>query len=306
MRVPLQSSAHSISNSLQGKQDRSMQCNRKSLRGWMGALMASVLCVMGAQAELAPAVNVHVLPLEEHKLVLNLGLEEFPSDCYEIWQSSGGQARDGVYLIQPKGSLIMAYCAMQDGGWTVVQHITVNSSVDFDRTWEEYKLGFGSLTGDHWLGNEYLHQLTSRSGHYKLGVKLVDKDAITKIGEYDPVLLESEEAQYRLRLGLFRGTAVDALTQDTENYLHDNQKFTTKDRDNDNYFQNCAKLEFQGVPGGGWWYDACAGANLNRRNVIYWQKDCNKEHLCKYAWMMVKPSDLVKVIHTGGCQKDEL
>ncbi|KAG9336514.1 hypothetical protein JZ751_002861 [Albula glossodonta] len=230
----------------------------------------------------------------------------FPGDCYEIWQSSGGHARDGVYLIQPAGSVIMAYCSMQEGGWTVVQHITVNSSVDFDRSWTEYKLGFGTLTGDHWLGNEYLHQLTSRPGHYKLGVKLVDKDAITKFGEYDPVLVENEEAQYRLRLGLFQGTAVDALSLDTENYLHDNQKFTTKDRDNDNYFQNCAKLEFQGVPGGGWWYDACAGANLNRRNVIYWQKDCNKEHLCKYAWMMVKPSDLERVIYTGGCQKDEL
>uniref|UniRef100_A0A8C8D1Z0 Fibrinogen C-terminal domain-containing protein n=1 Tax=Oncorhynchus tshawytscha TaxID=74940 RepID=A0A8C8D1Z0_ONCTS len=83
-------------------------------------------------------------------------------------------------------------------------------------------------------------------------------------------------------------------------------KFTTMDRDNDNYFQNCAELKFWGVAGGGWRYDACAGANLNRRNVIYWQKDCNKEHPCKYAWMMVKPSDTVMVVRTGDCTKDEL
>ncbi|XP_064182867.1 fibrinogen-like protein 1-like protein [Anguilla rostrata] len=282
-----------------------MWCNMESSVVWLRCLLLSVLCLMEAHSKLPPAENIHVLSPEEHKLVLNVGDEEFPRDCYEIWQSSGGQARDGVYLIRPTGSLILVYCAMQDGGWTVVQHITVNSSVDFDRTWTEYKLGFGALTGDHWLGNEYLHQITSRPGRFKLAVKLVDKDAVTKFGEYDPVLVENEEAQYRLRLGLFQGTAMDALTQDTENYLHDNQKFTTKDRDNDNYFQNCAKLEFQGVPGGGWWYDACAGANLNRRNVLYWQKDCNKEHLCKYVWMMVKPSDVVKVIY-GGCKKDEL
>ncbi|XP_048830211.1 fibrinogen-like protein 1-like protein isoform X2 [Brienomyrus brachyistius] len=274
--------------------------------GWLRALLLPALCLMGAHCEFPPAKNIHLLYQEELKLVLNPGLQEFPGDCYEIWRDSGGQAQDGVYLIQPADSLIVAHCAMQDGGWTVVQHITVNSTVDFDRTWDEYKMGFGVLTGDHWLGNEYLHQLTRRPGRFKLGVKLVDKDAVTKTGEYDPVLVEGEDTQYRIRLGLFQGTAVDALTQDTENYLHDNQRFTTKDRDNDNYFQNCAKLEFQGVPGGGWWYDACAGANLNRRNVIYWQKDCNKEHLCKYAWMMVKPSAVGKGIKAGSCQKDEL
>lgn len=233
-------------------------------------------------------------------------LTVLPRDCHDMLMISAGQAGDGVYIIQPGDAPILAYCSMQEGGWTVVQHITVNSSVSFDRTWDEYKHGFGVLTGDHWLGNEYLHQLTRGPGRHKLGVKLVDRDAVTKTGEYDPFLVEDEASAYRLRLGLFQGTAVDALTQDTENYLHDNQKFTTKDRDNDNYFQNCAKLEFQGVPGGGWWYDACAGANLNRRNVIYWQKDCNKERLCKYAWMMVRPSDTVKLIHSGDCKKDEL
>ncbi|XP_062379750.1 fibrinogen-like protein 1-like protein [Sardina pilchardus] len=258
-------------------------------------------------AEPPVAENLHLLSLEEHKAIVNLGQKLLPRDCHEIWESSGGKARDGVYLIQPADTRIAAYCAMQDGGWTVVQHITVNSSVDFDCTWEEYKRGFGSLSANHWLGNQHLHQLTAGPVRYKLGIKLVDKDAVTKFGEYDPVLVEGEDTQYRLRLGPFQGTAGDALTQDTENYLHDNQRFTTKDRDNDNYFQNCARLEFQGVAGGGWWYDACAGANLNRRNVIYWQKDCNKEHLCKYAWMMVKPSELIKVVKVKGeCGKDEL
>uniref|UniRef100_A0A671LY78 Zgc:194887 n=1 Tax=Sinocyclocheilus anshuiensis TaxID=1608454 RepID=A0A671LY78_9TELE len=207
---------------------------------------------------------------------------------------SGGQARDGLYLIRPGDSPIAVYCA--EGGWTVVQHITVNSSVDFDRGWDEYKHGFGSLSGKHWLGNEHLHRLTRGPARYKLGIKLVDEDAVTKTGRYEPALVEDKEAQY----------AADALTLDTENYLHNNKRFTTRDLDNDNYFQNCAQLEFQGVAGGGWWCDACAGANLNHRNVIYWQKDCNKEHLCKYAWMMVKPSEQLKVISSGDCARDEL
>lgn len=264
------------------------------------------LSVKGFDSEHLQAENLSLLPPDEHHLVLNRGMKVLPRDCYEMLMASSGQARDGVYLIQPADSPILAFCAMQEGGWTVVQHITVNSSVDFDCTWDEYRNGFGHITGVHWLGNEYLHQLTRGPGRYKLGIKLVDPDAITKTGEYDPFLVEDESSAYRLRLGLFQGTAVDALTLDTENYLHDNQRFTTKDRDNDNYYKNCAKLEFQGVAGGGWWYDACAGANLNRRNVIYWQKDCNKERLCKYAWMMVRPSDTVKLIHGGDCLKDEL
>ncbi|XP_076834507.1 fibrinogen-like protein 1-like protein [Brachyhypopomus gauderio] len=281
-----------------------IHCRMEQLGGRMVAVF-SILISSGVLGVHPPAKNIHLLAPEEHKFILNLGHKEMPRDCYELWESSAGKAPDGVYLIRPADTHIAVYCAMQEGGWTVIQHITVNSSVDFDRPWEEYKVGFGSLVGNHWLGNEHIHQLTSGSVRYKLGIKLVDEDAVTKTGEYDPVLVEGEDSQYRLRLGPFHGTAVDALTLEPESYLHDNQRFTTKDRDNDNYFQNCARLEFQGVAGGGWWYDACAGANLNRRNVIYWQKDCNKEHLCKYAWMMVKPSDMVKIVHSD-CKRDEL
>ncbi|XP_068608517.1 fibrinogen-like protein 1-like protein [Brachionichthys hirsutus] len=279
-----------------------MGCSRL----WLPAAAFLILAVVDVEAEELQAGNLNLIRADEHKLVLNRGMKVLPRDCHDMLMASSGRAMDGVYLIRPGDFTIVAYCAMQEGGWTVVQHITVNSSVNFDRTWAEYKIGFGDVTGDHWLGNEYLHQLTRGPALYKLGIKLVDQDAEIKVGEYDPFLVEDELSAYRLRLGLFQGTAGDALTLDTENYLHDNQRFTTKDRDNDNYFQNCARLEYQGVPGGGWWYDACAGANLNRRNVIYWQKDCNKERLCKYAWMMVRPSDTVKVIHNGDCRKDEL
>ncbi|XP_009580572.1 PREDICTED: fibrinogen-like protein A [Fulmarus glacialis] len=241
-------------------------------------------------------------------LALSLHCVNYPRDCFEIFQRSKGNSRDGLYIIQPKEDPIVVSCNMQDGGWTVIQHITANSTVDFDRTWQDYKYGFGSVHDNHWLGNEYMHQLTSSSMQYILGVKLVNLNAEIKWGQYEPFLIEDEESQYRIRVGLYKGNATDALTLDTEAYLHDNQKFTTKDRDNDNYFQNCAKLEHNGIPGGGWWYDACAGANLNRRNMIYWQRDCNKQRICKFAWMMIKPIDRSLSYPTKSCpcQKVEL
>ncbi|NWX60463.1 FGL1L protein, partial [Promerops cafer] len=260
----------------------------RSSGGFMLFLLSQCTMSLGTK-EAVVLANAHLLPQRDYERLGNANEKDYPRDCFEILQRSRGNSRDGLYIIQPKEEPIVVFCNMQDGGWTVIQHITANSTVDFDRTWQDYKYGFGSVHENHWLGNEYMHQLTGSSVQYILGVKLVNLNAEVKWGQYEPFLIEGEESQYRIRVGVYKGNATDALTLDTEAYLHDNQKFTTKDRDNDNYFMNCAKLELSGIPGGGWWYDACAGANLNSRNVIYWQKDCNKQRPCKFAWMMIKP-----------------
>ncbi|KAM4662994.1 fibrinogen-like protein 1-like protein [Discoglossus pictus] len=279
--------------------------------GWIHKTDVFLLCLLSCVLETrsegpASVINEHLLSNGDREKIINRGDTVFSRDCSEILHKSHGSATDGMYIVQPASAPIAVFCIMQDGGWTVIQHITANSSLDFDRNWKDYKLGFGNVLGDHWLGNEYMHQLTQPPGSQKLGIKLVNMEGEIKWGVYDPALIEAEESQYRLRLGLYHGSASDAMTDDTQTYLHDNQRFTTKDRDNDNYFQNCAQLEYQGIAGGGWWYDACAGSNLNRRNVIYWQKDCNKEKPCKYASMMlqsVKAPCWEKSLH---CQRDEL
>lgn len=51
-------------------------------------------------------------------------------------------------------------------------------------------------------------------------------------------------------------------------FSHNGMKFSTKDRDNDNFRTNCAEVYH-----GGFWYNGCWAANLN--GVYYHTPDYN-------------------------------
>lgn len=56
--------------------------------------------------------------------------------------------------------------------------------------------GFGSLTAEHWLGNEYVYQLTSQR-QYALRVELTDWDGLQAFSLYDRFQVGSEKQNYR-------------------------------------------------------------------------------------------------------------
>ena len=138
-----------------------------------------------------------------------------------------------------------------DGGsWTVFQR-RQDGSVYFFRGWNDYKAGFGQLTAEFWLGNDKIHRLVACRPS-SLRVELEDWNGAKAYAKYGTFNINDEQAQYRLKVGSYSGTAGDSLA------WHNNMAFTTKDRDNDWGGYNCAAKYF-----GGWWYRSCSKSNLN-------------------------------------------
>lgn len=63
-------------------------------------------------------------------------------DCQHVLES--GETTSGIYLLRPQGTnrLMQAWCEQSraQGGWTVIQR-RQDGSVNFFRTWEQYKVG---------------------------------------------------------------------------------------------------------------------------------------------------------------------
>ncbi|CAL8264339.1 unnamed protein product [Lota lota] len=183
-------------------------------------------------------------------------------DCAHVFTS--GSNSSGLYRIQARGSpaSVGAYCDMSDGGgWTVVQR-RADGSVLFNRSWTEYKNGFGDKSGEFWFGNENLHYLTDQ-GNYSLRIILGDLEGSQRYAEYNNFRVGPEKSDYPLSFGAYSGTAGDALAGGYQVGVsawasHQGARFSTYDRDNDNYKGSCAQEDK-----GGWWFNRCHSANLN-------------------------------------------
>ncbi|RMX61319.1 hypothetical protein pdam_00018074 [Pocillopora damicornis] len=173
------------------------------------------------------------------------------ANCAELYID--GNTTSGVYAIDPDGlGIFDVYCnqSTAGGGWTVIQR-RVNGSVDFNRTWCDYKHGFGNKNGEYWLGLDKINRLTWRTKN-KLRIDL-DFELNQKIhhtyAEYDLFAVESELKNYSLIIGgMSSGNVNDSFS--SNNHV----QFSTIDRDD----TTCTKRF------GAWWFPkTCGYSNLN-------------------------------------------
>ncbi|XP_070702536.1 tenascin-like [Pempheris klunzingeri] len=208
----------------------------------------------------------------------------FPTDCSQ--ELLNGIRTSGEVEIFPRGKLgtpVMVYCDMETdgGGWTVFQR-RKDGSVDFFKSWKEYMKGFGSLSGEFWLGLDSLHNLTTMTKMI-LRVDLRDRDesAFAKYSTF-----EVSKRNYKLSVGGYSGTAGDSLS------YHNGRVFSTKDRDPAPFITRCA-MSYRG----GWWYKNCHEANLNglygisvNHQGVIWTSWKGKEISIPFTEMKMRPA----------------
>ena len=209
-----------------------------------------------------------------------------PHDCKEVYDR--GCTRDGVYTIDPHcpgQKPFQVYCTNR---YTVFQR-RMDGSEDFQRVWEDYVSGFGSLWGEHWMGLDKIHCLTTRTARTELRIDMADFRGEKKYAHYNFFMVGNADSNYKLQVAGYSGTAGDSIQSHNLNGM----PFSTPDSDNSN---NCAQRWK-----GGWWYNSCTYSQLNsiyhhdttprRWEAVLWNTFTGSDRSLKFAEMKLRARD---------------
>lgn len=195
--------------------------------------------------------NTHINELEHKLQVETANQQTTPNYNNPIPSGNDGSClgrMTGVFNIElPGQSPFPVYCdstQLAGPGWTVIQR-RQDGRENFNRNWEDYKMGFGDFYGEYWLGLEKLHLITN-SRRYELYVYLQNFKGQERYAKYNNFVIGSEYEGYKLKsVGVFQGNAGNALR------FHEKAKFSTPDRNNELAARTCAwRLD------SGWWFIA--------------------------------------------------
>ncbi len=126
--------------------------------------------------------------------------------CDELYMS--GKRTTAVYTIDPDGEGgFDVRCDMTSTpgrGWIVFQR-RLDGSENFNRSWSDYKNGFGSLTGEFWLGLDKIHRI-SASGQHTLKVDLETFENETAYAFYESFSVGNETRAYKMKFDDYTGS----------------------------------------------------------------------------------------------------
>ncbi|KRT80825.1 hypothetical protein AMK59_6155 [Oryctes borbonicus] len=196
-------------------------------------------------------------------------------------------AKAGVYNFTDAEDTNLRYCREH---WTIIQRRDNFADLqNFSLPWVDYKFGFGDVSRDFWIGNEFIYEVSNMK-NLMLRIELEDFEGNVAWAQYNYFKIASERENYKLFLGAYTGDASDSLSS------HSNSSFSTYDRKNDAAPSCCpCSLSY----GGGWWFNSCFEANLNG---VYYRNPSTNEYFRGIIWehwlgnyslkktvMMIKP-----------------
>lgn len=122
--------------------------------------------------------------------------------------------------------------------WQVVQK-RFDGSVDFAKNWLQYEQGFGTASGEYFMGLQKLHELTSLSQKsYELLIILGFQNKTIGYAHYDNFKIDGPNEKYALaELGAYQGTVGDFMRKAVQ------RPFRTAEND-----------KLVKAIKGGWWY----------------------------------------------------
>ncbi|KAH8323136.1 hypothetical protein KR074_005947, partial [Drosophila pseudoananassae] len=137
---------------------------------------------------------------------------------------------------------VVCYSDRDEGpGWMKVVHKLADSN-EFNRSYEEYKSGFGNLSGEFFIGLERLYLMTNQVPH-ESHVTIECEGGVESLYviKCKNFVLGNEEEDYKLKI-------LESCSGETWEWVPDT-KFSTYDRDEDQNPDDNVASDF----GCGWW-----------------------------------------------------
>ena len=158
-------------------------------------------------------------------------------------------------------------------GWTVILRRLDSGTPSFNRSWQEYRNGFGCLNDSFWFGLQKIKHLvsyklpgcTNTTHQLYVGMENYPSNHDYYSAFYHAFSIGNESANYPLDINVVDGgSSYDkTLSGGIEGGIgdplatHNGLQFSTYDRDNDISLGHCAQ-----TGGGGWWYRNCLESHL--------------------------------------------
>jgi len=96
----------------------------------------------------------------------------------------------------------------------------IDGSVDFYRDWNSYKVGFGNLSGEFWLGNENVVAVLRAADNNVLRVELESFGNETAYAKYSSFNIGDESTKFKISVSGYTGTAGKSLLKENYNYIN--------------------------------------------------------------------------------------